>query len=443
LNLFESRLEEELKKKAPLATRMRPFSLDKFIGQNKIIGEKSVLRKLILNDKLGSVVFWGPPGCGKTTLAKIIAETTKTYFVQLSAVTSNVNEVRKVLDESKERLSMESKKTLLFIDEIHRFNKAQQDLLLPAVEDGIVNLIGATTENPYFEINSPLISRLRLFEFKSLSIDEIKQILINAITDKEKGLGVEKSIIDEDALEHFAVTSNGDARNALNALELAMSFISDDKTGCGKINLKIAEESIQKQAVVYNKNGDNHYDTVSAFIKSMRGSDPDAALYWLARMIYAGEDPKFIARRMIIFASEDIGNADSNALVVAVSAANALEYVGLPEARLNLAQAAIYLSCAPKSNAVIKGINTAMKDVENKPWESVPLHLKSTGYYGAKKLGHGANYKYPHNYPDHYVRQDYLPDNIKNKKYYFPSSSKEEVFLNKVEDNKNNNPAKK
>ncbi len=443
MNLFESRLEEELKKKAPLATRMRPFSLDKFIGQNKIIGEKSVLRKLILNDKLGSVVFWGPPGCGKTTLAKIIAETTKTYFVQLSAVTSNVNEVRKVLDESKERLSMESKKTLLFIDEIHRFNKAQQDLLLPAVEDGIVNLIGATTENPYFEINSPLISRLRLFEFKSLSIDEIKQILINAITDKEKGLGVEKSIIDEDALEHFAVTSNGDARNALNALELAMSFISDDKTGCGKINLKIAEESIQKQAVVYNKNGDNHYDTVSAFIKSMRGSDPDAALYWLARMIYAGEDPKFIARRMIIFASEDIGNADSNALVVAVSAANALEYVGLPEARLNLAQAAIYLSCAPKSNAVIKGINTAMKDVENKPWESVPLHLKSTGYYGAKKLGHGANYKYPHNYPDHYVRQDYLPDNIKNKKYYFPSSSKEEVFLNKVEDNKNNNPAKK
>lgn len=439
MNLFESKLEEELKKKAPLATRMRPFSLDKFIGQNKIIGEKSVLRKLILNDKLGSVVFWGPPGCGKTTLAKIIAETTKTYFVQLSAVTSNVNEVRKVLDGAKERLSLESKKTLLFIDEIHRFNKAQQDLLLPAVEDGIVNLIGATTENPYLEINSPLISRLRLFEFKSLSINEIKQILINAVTDKEKGLGVEESIIDEDALEHFAITSNGDARNALNALELAMSFISDDKTGCEKINLKIAEESIQKQAVIYNKNGDNHYDTVSAFIKSMRGSDPDAALYWLARMIYAGEDPKFIARRMIIFASEDIGNADPNGLAVAVSAVNALEYVGLPEARLNLAQAAIYLSCAPKSNAVIKGINAAMKDVENKPWESVPLHLKSTGYYGAKKLDHGANYKYPHNYPDHYVKQDYLPDNIKNKKYYFPSGPKEEVFLN----NKNNNPAKK
>ncbi|MBI4744123.1 MAG: replication-associated recombination protein A [Actinobacteria bacterium] len=355
---------------------MRPTSLDEFIGQSKIIGENTLLRKLILNDELRSAVFWGPPGCGKTTLAEIIANITRAFFIQLSAVTSNVSEVRKALDQAKERLSIENKKTLLFIDEIHRFNKAQQDLLLPAVENGIVVLIGATTENPYFEINTPLISRLRLFRFESLSIDEIKQILINAITDKEKGLNAEKSIIDEDALEHFALISNGDARNALNALELAVSFIRDNKN-YKKIDLKIAEESIQKQAVVYDKKGESHYDVISAFIKSMRASDSDGALRWLARMIYAGEDPKFIARRMIIFASEDIGNSDPNALVIAVSAANALEYVGLPEARLNLAQAAIYLASAPKDKSVIKRISKAMEEVENKPWKPVPPHLKN------------------------------------------------------------------
>lgn len=440
MDLFELAMEERLSSTSPLALRMRPKTLEQFLGQSEIVGEGTVLRKAISQDTLSSAILWGPPGTGKTTLARIIANITKGAFVQISAVTSNVSEVRKLLKEAKDRLAMEGRKTILFIDEIHRFNKAQQDALLPAVEEGIIILIGATTENPYFEVNSPLISRSTIFRFQPLSSHDVTEILLRALRDKEQGLGREKIVLREEALQHILKVANGDARIALNTLEVAVLAASQGK-GTKTITLEIAVDASQKRAVIYDREGDAHYDTVSAFIKSMRGSDPDASLYWLARMIYAGEDPRFIARRMVIFASEDIGNADPQALLVATGAAHAVEYVGLPEARLNLAQAAIYLATAPKSNAVIAAIDSALKAVEEDELPSVPQHLRDSHYPGAKKLGHGRGYKYPHNYPSHFIPQDYLPPGLRGKKYYEPSDSgyekKIKRYLKRLEEKKN------
>lgn len=405
----------------PLAWRMRPSSLDQFLGQEKILGEESVLRKAIMSDKIGSFIFWGPPGSGKSTLAKIISNITKAYFAELSAVTSNISDVRKVLLQAEERLKVENRKTILLIDEIHRFNKVQQDALLPTVEKGLITLIGVTTENPYFEVNSPLISRSRIFVFEALSASNIIRILEQALGNKEKGLGKLKIDLDPDVLDHIAKMSQGDARQALNALELACMTTKPMSNGIRRITIDIAQDAMQKRAILYDRNGDTHYDVASAFIKSIRGSDPDAALYWLARMISGGEDPKFIARRMIIAASEDIGLADSKALEIAVAAARAVEYVGLPEARINLAHAVIYLSTAPKSNSVIKAIDKALNAVETKHNDEVPKPLRDTHYPGSKKLGHGQGYKYPHNYETGYVSQDYLPANIRGDQYYDPS----------------------
>ncbi len=425
MNLFENESRSKLSELAPLSTRMRPNTIEEFVGQGEIVGEGKALRRAIVEDKLRSLIFWGPPGSGKTTLARIISSATKFYFVQISAVTSNIAEIRKVLAQAKERFEIENKKTILFIDEIHRFNKSQQDALLHAVEDGLVILIGATTENPYFEVNPPLVSRSWLFEFKPLLEEDLFKILIRALK-AEKGLGNEKVEISDEGLKQIANVANGDARSALNILEAAVMTTLPDETGARKITKVIVEDVSQKRKVVYGKGGDAHYDTISAFIKSIRGSDPDAAIYWLARMLYAGEDPKFIARRMIIVASEDIGLANSRALEVAIAASRAVEFVGLPEARLNLAHAAIYLSLSPKSNSVITAINNAQKDVENEMNYLVPKHLRSSHYFGAKKLGHGQDYKYPHNFPGHYVKQDYLPEEIRGRKYYRPANSGQE-----------------
>lgn len=440
LSLFgdEQKNKSRFDEFAPLAWRMRPNSLDEFLGQEKILGKDSVLRKAIKEDKLTSLIFWGPPGSGKTTLARIVANTTKAHFEELSAVTSNVSDVRKVLKQSKERLAIQNKKTILLIDEIHRFNKAQQDALLPAVEDGSIVLIGVTTENPYFEVNSPLISRSGIFIFEPLSDKDIKTIVGKALNDKEKGIGKYRVVLHKDALNHIVELSQGDARQALNVLEMAAMTTVSDESGERKIDLKVAEDAAQKRAIKYGRDGDAHYDVISAFIKSMRGSDPDAALYWLARMIYAGEDAKFIARRMIIAASEDIGLADSHALEVATAAARAVDFVGLPEARINLAHAAIYLATAPKSNSVIKGIDKALKTVSEKYCDDVPKHLRDSNYPGASKLGHGSGYKYPHSYKDGYVNQDYVPENIKQETFYEPSSSGDEKkiqdYLNKLKE---------
>ncbi len=414
---------------APLSLRLRPSTLDEFVGQEKIVGKGTILRRAIEEDKLPSLIFWGPPGCGKTTLAQIIAQTTQADFYGLSAVTSTVSDIRKVIEEAKEKKRAYGRKTILLIDEIHRFNKAQQDVLLPALEEGTIVMIGVTTENPLFEVIPSLVSRLRIFQFEPLSDEEIKLILKRALMDKEKGLGNFKVNFDEKAFKHIISVSSGDVRSALNAIELAVLTTSPDKKGIRYVTLEIAEEAIQKKALVYDKEA--HYDVISAFIKSMRGSDPDAALYWLARMIYAGEDSKFIARRMVIFASEDIGNADPQALVVAVAAVQAVEFVGLPECRLNLAQAAIYLASAPKSNSVVRGIDQALSDVEKERAFEVPKHIRGSNYPGAKKLGFGKDYKYPHNHPGHYVEQDYLPPELKDKTYYMPSDSGYEMEIGK------------
>lgn len=408
---------------APLALKIRPLDFSEFVGQQEIVGPDTVLRKAIEEDTLSSVIFWGPPGCGKTTLAQIIANRTKAYFVKISAVTASVNDVRKIIGQARERQIGYGQRTILLLDEVHRFNKAQQDALLPAVEDRTIILIGTTTENPYFEVNPALISRSRVFQFSALTQDDLKQILTRALKDRRKGLGKEKVKLEEKAFEHIIQMCSGDARSALNALELAVMTALPDKERTKRVTLEMAEDAIQKKALLYDKVGDTHYDTISAFIKSMRGSDPQAALHWLARMIYAGEDPRFIARRMVIFASEDIGNADPQALVIATSAAHAVEYVGLPEARLNLAQAAIYLATAPKSNAVIQGIDRALKDVEEKETYPPPKHLRNPAHPGLKKHGYGEGYKYPHNYPGGWVGQDYLPENLKGAKYYKPSGA--------------------
>jgi putative ATPase len=413
----------------PLAARMRPRTLSDFVGQDHIVGVGKLLRRAIETDELRSALFWGPPGCGKSSLASIIAQTSKYYFENFSAVISGVPEIRKVIERAKERKKFYGQQTILFVDEIHRFNKAQQDAFLPHVEDGSVILIGATTENPYFEVNSPLISRSRIFRFESLTDEQIGMILHAALDDTERGLGDWRIRIDEDALAHLVDTGNGDARTALNALELAALTTPPNDEGMRHITLQVAEEAMQQRSLNYEKDGDNHYDVISAFIKSMRGSDPDAALYWLARMVQAGENPRFIARRIVIQASEDVGNADPLALVVATAAAHAVEYVGMPEARIPLAQAAVYIACAPKSNASYMGINRAMQDIAEKRTEPVPIHLRDTSYKGAKKLGHGKGYKYPHDYPGGWVEQDYLPEGVKSQIYYEPTQNGREAGI--------------
>jgi len=408
------------KREKPLADRMRPRDLEEFVGQEKIVGPGRLLRRSIEADKITSLIFYGPPGTGKTTLAYIIARTTKSDFQQINAVTSGVKEIREIIRVAAEKKKFYQKKTILFIDEIHRFNKSQQDALLPAVEKGTVILIGATTENPYFEVNPPLVSRSRIFALEALNEDHIKKIIKDAIKDKERGLGVDNVDISEDALSHLARVAQGDARSALNALELAV-LTTPKKEGKIKIDLEVAEESIQKKAIVYDKDGDNHYDTISAYIKSIRGSDPDAALYWLAKMLYAGEDPKFICRRLIIHAAEDIGLADPQALQIAVATAHAVERVGLPEGRIPLAEATVYLATAPKSNAVYKAISAAQEKLAGDRVRNVPVHLKDASYKGAEKLGHGKGYKYPHDYPGAHVKQDYLPPGLEGNRFYYPT----------------------
>ncbi|WP_444685080.1 AAA family ATPase [Alkalicoccus luteus] len=407
--------------KGPLASRMRPATLDEIRGQEHIIGEGRLLRRAVEADRLSAMIFHGPPGTGKTTMARVIANTTSAAFIQLNAVTAGVKDIKEVTAAAKDRLTFDERQTVLFIDEIHRFNKSQQDALLPHVEDGTVILIGATTENPMFEVNDALLSRSRLFRLERLSDQAVKQVLEEALADKERGFGSYEIDVKDEAMDHLIQTAQGDARTALNALELAVLTTNPDDTGTIVINLEAAEESIQKRTVQYDKKGDNHYDTVSAFIKSIRGSDPDATLYWLAKMIYAGEDPRFIARRLYVHAAEDIGLADPNALLIAEAAFQAVEFIGMPEARIPLAEAALYLATAPKSNAVITGIDEALKAVEKEKTGDVPLHLRDAHYKGAARLGHGEGYLYPHHYEHHYVVQQYLPDHMLNRRFYTPS----------------------
>lgn len=422
MDLFEYNRQQNIEKESPLASRLRPKTLDEFCGQEHIVGKGRLLYRAIKADRISSVIFYGPPGTGKTTLAKIIANTTKSEFKQLNATTSGVKDIKEIIEEAKDIYGMNNKKTILFIDEIHRFNKSQQDSLLPHVEDGTIILIGATTENPYFEVNKALVSRSIIFELKPLDKENIKTLIKRALYDSERGLGVYNAEITNEALDFLSDRANGDARTALNAIELAV--LTTDKNEKGKIiiDIGIAEECIQKRALNYDKDGDNHYDTISAFIKSMRGSDPDAALYYLAKMIYAGEDPKFIARRIVICASEDVGNADPHALQVAVSAAEAVNFIGMPESRIILAQAVTYIACAPKSNASYIAIDKALEDVKNISIKTVPPHLKDCHYSGSKELGH-TGYKYAHDYEGHYVKQQYLPDELLGKIYYEPSDN--------------------
>lgn len=403
----------------PLAARMRPRTLDEFIGQEQIVGPGKLLRRAVETDEISSAIFWGPPGCGKSSLASIIAQTSKAHFENFSAVISGVAEIRKIIGVARERKRLYGTRTILFVDEIHRFNKAQQDAFLPHVEDGTIILIGATTENPYFEVNSPLISRSRIFRFENLDNAHIEMLLVRALADTERGLGNWNVQMDDDALLHIVNIANGDARTALNALEIA-ALTAPYENGVRLVTVEWAEDALQHRRLQYDKGQDSHYDVISAFIKSMRGSDPDAAVYWLARMIYAGEDARFIARRIVIQASEDVGNADPLALTVATAAAHAVEYVGMPEARIPLAQAAIYVACAPKSNAAYMAINSALSDVAAKRAEPVPIHLRDTSYSDAKKLGHGAGYKYPHDYPGHWVEQEYMPEPTE---YYRPTDN--------------------
>ncbi|CUO75137.1 MAG: replication-associated recombination protein A [Clostridium sp.] len=419
MDLFDYMRETNQEKEAPLASRMRPSTLEEVVGQQHIIGKDKLLYRAIKADKLGSLIFYGPPGTGKTTLAKVIANTTSAQFKQINATVAGKKDMEEVIKEAKELLGMYQKKTILFIDEIHRFNKGQQDYLLPYVEDGTITLIGATTENPYFEVNGALLSRSSVFELRSLERGDVKTLLKRAVYDKEKGMGTFKAEITEEALEFLADVSGGDARNALNAVELGILTTERGADGLIHITLEVASECIQKRVVRYDKTGDNHYDTSSAFIKSMRGSDPDAAVYYLAKMLYAGEDIKFIARRIMICASEDVGNADPMALTVAVSAAQAVERIGMPEAQIILSQAVTYVASAPKSNSATNAIFSATECVRQKK-TTVPAHLQDAHYKGSQKLGHGVGYKYAHDYPGHYVKQQYLPDEIKDARFYEP-----------------------
>lgn len=405
---------------APLSTRMRPRTLDEFAGQQHIVGPEKLLRRAIEADRISSIILYGPPGTGKTTLAQIIANATQSKFERLSGVESTVADMRRVIATASNRLKTSGAKTILFIDEIHRFNKAQQDVLLPDVESGTVRLIGATTHNPFFYINSPLVSRSQVFQLEPLKPEDLIALMKRALADPERGLGAHKVRMDEDALQHLATVSDGDARKCLNALEIGVLTTTPDKKGAIHFTKAVAEESIQKKAVVYDGDGDQHYDTISAFIKSMRGSDPDAAVYWLAKMLYAGEDIRFIARRIVICASEDIGMADSQALVVAVAAQQAVEFVGMPEAQLILAHAAVYLATAPKSNRTTVAIGKASKEVKEGVTLAVPKHLRDTHYKASKKLGHGESYKYAHDYEGGYVPQAYLPE---GRVYYEPTEN--------------------
>jgi len=417
MDLFEYAKSRTMENESPLASRLRPTKLEEVVGQQHIVGKDKLLYRAIKADKLTSVIFYGPPGTGKTTLAKVIANTTSADFTQINATVAGKKDMEEVVKQAQNALGMYGRKTILFIDEIHRFNKGQQDYLLPFVEDGTIILIGATTENPYFEVNGALLSRSIVFELKALEIPEIKELLLRAVNDKEKGMGSYNAVLDEDALEFLADMAGGDARSALNAIELGILTTPRASDGKIHITLDVASECIQKRVVRYDKNGDNHYDIISAFIKSMRGSDPDAAVYYLAKMLYAGEDVKFIARRIMILASEDIGNADPQALVVATAAAQAVERVGMPESQIILSQAVAYMACAPKSNAAVNAIFAAMNSVKRTK-TTVPVHLQDAHYGGHEKLGHGIGYKYAHDYPNHYVQQQYLPDEIKDEKFY-------------------------
>ena len=423
MDLFEYMRNKNQETESPLASRLRPATLDEIVGQEHILGKDKLLYRAIKADKLSSVIFYGPPGTGKTTLAKVIAHTTSALFTQINATTSGKKDMEQIISEAKNNNGMYGKKTILFVDEIHRFNKSQQDYLLPFVEDGTVILIGATTENPYFEVNSALISRSVVFELHPLSQDNIKTLIHRAVTDVEKGLGSYHVEIDNDALEFLSGISNGDARSALNAIELGVLTTPRSEDDKIHITLEVAQECIQKRVVRYDKDGDNHYDTVSAFIKSMRGSDPDAAVYYLAKMLYAGEDITFIARRIMICASEDVSNADPNAIVVATSCAQAVERLGMPEARIVLAQAAAYVACAPKSNSSCLAIDQALDVVKHEKHATIPSYLKDAHYPGAVKLGHGIGYKYAHDYENHYVEQQYLPDEHKDKVFYHLSDN--------------------
>ncbi|MBQ2450576.1 MAG: replication-associated recombination protein A [Lachnospiraceae bacterium] len=421
MDLFEYMKSATLEKESPLAARLRPTTLEEVVGQSHIIGKDKLLYRAIKADKISSIIFYGPPGTGKTTLAKVIANTTSAEFTQINATIAGKKDMEEVVNKAKDTLAMYGKRTILFIDEIHRFNKGQQDYLLPFVEDGTIILIGATTENPYFEVNGALISRSIIFELKPIEKEDIKTLLKRAVYDTEKGMGSFDAVIEEDALEFLADLSGGDARHALNAIELGVMTTDRSEDGKIHITVEVVQECIQKRRVLYDKNGDNHYDTVSAFIKSMRGSDPDAAVYYLAKMLYAGEQVTFIARRIMICAAEDVGNADPNALVVAVSASQAVERIGMPEAQIILSQAATYVACAPKSNAACNAIFAANEEVRRSGNLPVPTHLQDAHYKGAAKLGHGTGYKYAHDYPNHYVEQQYLPYELKGKTFYEPS----------------------
>ncbi len=423
MDLFDYMREQNKEKESPLASRLRPTKLEEVVGQQHIIGKDKLLYRAIKADKLQSVIFYGPPGTGKTTLAKVIAQTTSAEFMQINATSAGKKDMEAVIEKAKQLQGMYGKRTILFIDEIHRFNKGQQDYLLPFVEDGTVTLIGATTENPYFEVNGALISRSIIFELKPLEKEDIKTLLHRALEDMEKGMGAYRAVADEEALEFLADVSNGDARSALNAIELGILTTERSADGLIHITLDVASECIQKRVIKYDKNGDSHYDNISAFIKSMRGSDPDAALYYLAKMLYVGEDVTFIARRIMICASEDVGNADPNALTVAVSAAQAVERLGMPEARIVLAQAVTYVASAPKSNAAYLAVDKALSVVRESRTAPVPTYLCDAHYKGAGKLGRGIGYKYAHDYPNHYVEQQYLPDAYKDMKFYEPTEN--------------------
>ena len=431
MDLFDYMRKTNQENDSPLAMRLRPRTLEEVVGQQHIVGKDKLLYRAIKADKLSSIIFYGPPGTGKTTLAKVIANTTSADFCQINATVAGKKEMEDVVERAKNNLGMYGKKTILFVDEIHRFNKGQQDYLLPFVEDGTIVLVGATTENPYYEVNGALISRSIIFELKPLSKEDIKEILKRAVYDKERGMGSYKADIDDEALEFLADIANGDARSALNAIELGILTTDRSDDGLIHIDLKTAEQCIQKRAVRYDKTGDNHYDTISAFIKSMRGSDPDAALYYLARMIYAGEDPKFIARRICICASEDVGNADPCAIQVAVSAFLAVERIGMPESQIILAQACTYVATAPKSNTAYRGIDLAMDYVAKHRTAQVPPYLQDAHYKDAAKLDRGTGYLYAHDYKNHYVKQQYLPDEVVGNTFYYPSDNGYEETIKK------------
>jgi putative ATPase len=425
MDLFAYSNQEENNQTAPLAVRMRPRNLDEFIGQNEIIGKDKFLRKMIDGDNLPSIILFGPPGTGKTTLAQIIANTTGSYFEKLNAVSAGIADIRKIVEAAKERLGFYRQRTIVFIDEIHRFNKGQQDVLLPYVEDGRIILIGATTENPYFEVNAALLSRMRVVRLKSLGVSDLVEIMQQAMNDSERGLGNFKIEYTNEALAIIAELSGGDARIALNIIEQSVTMMRSSNVT--ELTIEILKEVVGERVQRYDKSGDHHYDTVSAFIKSMRGSDPDAALHYLARMIVAGEDVKFIARRIVICAAEDVGNADPQALVIAMSAAQAVQFIGMPEAQIILSEAVIYISTAPKSNASYMAVAQAINDVKQKDCGQIPLHLRDAHYPGAKKMGHGLDYLYPHNYDGNYIEQQYLPDNLKGAVYYRPTENGQEL----------------